>query len=172
MNQMNSSLVDVWLENSANNSTAVGMGASSSDQHNGVRRKKKRGGKKRPSQYYRDKSSGGRTCCQDLVCSKLTIFFLIAALLGALVAWKTGAFYKQDADTGSVPNATTTVPIDLNSNSNSTNPVVWDKHHDKEGSIMGELKDLLIQLGVVHQPELLEPTEPLSPQCLALHCYI
>jgi hypothetical protein len=49
------------------------------------RRKSRRGSTGR---YYREQS-----CCQDLLCSRMTIILIIAAILGAFIAWRTGAFW-------------------------------------------------------------------------------
>ena len=86
--QMNSSLVDIWLDE-----RSTDTGSMTSKQR--MRRRRVKGTR---SQSGRDSS-----CCRDLFCSWLTVVFVVAGLIGAFIAWRTGAFMKSVpvVDTGS-----------------------------------------------------------------------
>ena len=86
--QMNSSLVDIWLDERSSDT-----GSMTSKQR--MRRRRVKGAR---SQSGRDGN-----CCRDLFCSWFTILLVVGGLIGAFIAWRTGAFMKTApaVDTGS-----------------------------------------------------------------------
>jgi hypothetical protein len=93
----NSTLVDIFLDTSIrdassvrshtrNNNGNTGLGGSGSETTARRRRRQQWQGST-SSHHYRE-----NIVCQDLCCSWLTILLVLAAMVGAGIAWRTGAF--------------------------------------------------------------------------------
>lgn len=144
--QMNSSLVDIWLDERSSDTMT-------SKQR--MRRRRVKGSGRSTSSYYRDQM-GSRNCCRDLFCSWLTLLLLMGGLLGAFIAWRTGAFVSSSSTT---PAADVDVDIDIDT-ADTTPPALPDTTN---------LDDFQAYL-VEHEISSIEDLETEnSPQYLAWH---
>lgn len=134
--QASSSLADYWRDEPSSNTD------SSSKKRRKNRKKHRK--KHRRSYTYRNNN-----CCQDLFCSGMTLFLLFAAALGALIAWKTGAFTKKTGQPQA--QAPPAVP--------ETQEVV-----EVHSGPMDDFQNMLIDLGVSTRTSLVTVN---SPQYLA-----
>jgi hypothetical protein len=161
MGQMNNSLVDIFLDKSAQHEIP-GIAGGEFANH------KRRGKKKRKSHRGKNGSHyDERTCCQDLWCSRMTIVLVVAALLGAFVAWRTGAFWPTEQEHANASSNATVAPSTVASLEKDINQEAVATTSDEQ--TMQELKELLLSLNLVSDFVMLERSNPLTPQHLALN---
>jgi hypothetical protein len=149
MGQMNNSLVDIFLDKSAQDASTLGGEFANH---------KRRGKKKRKGSslsYYHE-----RTCCQDLWCSRMTIVLMVAALLGAFVAWRTGAFWPTEQENPDSNSNVTVAPSAVLSVEKETNEETISTTSDEQ--TMRDLKKLVLSLNLVSDPSMLERSDPLT----------
>lgn len=157
MQQMNSSLVDIFLDNTSNRGAA-------GDEYNSRRSRSKKNKKRNkncggdPYAYYRGRS---RSFCRDLCCSKVSIVLAIGALVAAVVvAWQAGVFsdYEPFWKSSSTESTTTAVsPEDAEA---------LAAHAALEVQLMDDFKQLLVQHQVATVDQLDKAVD--TPQYMAL----
>ena len=170
LNAIHSTLVEVWMdERSSTNTNSSHLphhledhaSAGSTSSRLGLRKIKK------PSRrdgggYYRE-----NTVWQDLCCSRMTILLILAAILGAFVAWQTGAFSTETDITAYVPgfNKNDNNQTDVNDVlDNATPPPAENEGALPDTSDLDAFEKFLVSQGISTKEEL--KTEN-SPQYLA-----